>query len=79
MFSISGREFYAAAGEILDKAASLGLNSLEGYVLPSHARLLFRVLGDKVSIVSEGVMAGRRMQWVVIRVSSVEVVPGMER
>jgi len=77
MYSISGREFYAAAGEILDRAASLGLDTLEGYVLPSHVKLLTRVLGRRVSVAHDGMMAGRKMQWVVVRVVSDEILPGV--
>jgi hypothetical protein len=72
MFSINGKYFYDAfsqpglAKELMEK---VGVKTLEGYVVPSHARLMRIALRDActVEIKQRGEMAGHEMVWVVVR------------
>jgi len=72
MYGINGRRFYdALASKVMVEQImnTLGVTSLEGYVMPSHARLMRFVLRH-AAIVDEmhtGQMAGHEMVWVRVR------------
>jgi hypothetical protein len=72
MFSITGAEFYAAwqqPGLVRNLMDQIGVKTLEGYVVPSHARLMRMALRNVCSVESKstGEMAGKKMVWVVVR------------
>jgi hypothetical protein len=70
MYTINGKEFYAAAidggfDKVMDE---LHIKSLEGYVVPAHARLMQIAMRGKanVEITGSGEMHGSKMSWVRI-------------
>jgi len=71
MFTINGQRFYDALtkpGVLSSLFTSLGIVSLEGYVVPSHARLM-KFAARKVADVEEmhmGKMLGHDMIWVKV-------------
>lgn len=70
MYTINGRDFYAALQTALPAImAEADVSSLEGYVVPSHTRLMTRELRKVVDVRvdGKGEMAGREMDWVVVR------------
>lgn len=70
MFAISGRGFYDALQTDLPGIMSaLEVDSLEGYVVPGHSRLMTRALRKvgKVQTVGHGRMNDHAMDWVVVR------------
>ena len=44
LWSINGKQFWQRADEIAEKVLALGVELLEGYVRPSHARLAVAVM-----------------------------------
>lgn len=72
MHTINGNRFYELMAELGgDVLERLGVETLEGYVTPAHARLM-RIALKRVATVSvahRGRMAGHDMVWVVIRPS----------
>lgn len=75
MYTINGSRFYDAIADeqrLSSLMERLGVMSLEGYVTPSHARLMKFAL-RRVANVTErhtGMMAGHAMVWVVVEVKS---------
>jgi len=75
MFTINGPRFYdamAAPGALSNLLTRLGIVALEGYVTPSHARLM-RFALRRVATVEDlhpGAMAGHEMVWVRVRVKA---------
>ena len=70
MFAISGRGFYdALQTDLPGIMAALEVDSLEGYVVPGHSRLMTRALRKvgKVQAVGHGRMNDHAMDWVVVR------------
>ena len=72
MFSITGKGFYEAfaePGSVRSLMEQAEVNTLEGYVVPSHARLMRAALRKSatVELRQTGKMAGREMVWVVVR------------
>lgn len=69
MFSIIGPGFYnvmsTSLGEVLDDAEC---DSLEGYVVAGHTRLMARQLRSvgRVEVTGQGVMNGHAMNWVIV-------------
>lgn len=70
MYGINGRKFYELmAVHGAQVMAQLRVKSLEGYITPSHARLM-RIALRRVADVTEaheGMMAGHHMVWIVIK------------
>lgn len=70
MFAISGRGFYdALQTDLPAMMAELELESLEGYVVPGHSRLMTRALRrvGRVETTGHGRMNDHAMDWVVVR------------
>lgn len=70
MYGINGRGFYEVMSHDLATVfAQLGADSLEGYVVASHAKLMARALRavGKVEITGSGRMNSHDMHWVVVR------------
>ncbi len=70
MFAISGRGFYdALQTDLPGIMAALEVDSLEGYVVPGHNRLMTRALRKvgKVETTGHGRMNDYAMDWVVVR------------
>lgn len=69
VYSINGTEFYANAGEIIERLKQKGVVSLEGYAGLPHARLMGIALKGiaKVEIQPSGDMDGHELAWVVVR------------
>lgn len=70
MFAINGRGFYdALQTDLPAMMAALEVESLEGYVVPGHSRLMTRALRrvGKVETTGHGTMNDHAMDWVVVR------------
>lgn len=70
MFAINGRGFYdALQTDLPAMMAELEVESLEGYVVPGHSRLMTRALRrvGRVETTGHGRMNDRAMDWVVVR------------
>ena len=70
MFAISGRGFYDALQTDLPAImAALEVDSLQGYVVPGHSRLMTRALRKvgRVETTGHGRMNDHAMDWVVVR------------
>lgn len=70
MFAMNGRRLYEAVQKDLPAIlAGLEVESLEGYVVPGHNRLMTRALRrvGKVETTGHGRMNDHAMDWVVVR------------
>jgi len=70
MFAINGRGFYdALQTDLPAMMAELEVESLEGYVVPGHSRLMTRALRKvgRVETIGHGRMNDHAMDWVVVR------------
>lgn len=70
MFAINGRGFYdALQTDLPAMMAELEVESLEGYVVPGHSRLMTRALRrvGRVETTGHGRMNDHAMDWVVVR------------
>lgn len=70
MFAINGRGFYdALQTDLPAMMAALEVESLEGYVVPGHSRLMTRALRKvgRVETTGHGRMNDHAMDWVVVR------------
>ena len=70
VFALNGSQFYDALQTDLPAImAEAEVDSLEGYVVPGHSRLMTRALRKvgKVQTVGHGRMNNHAMDWVVVR------------
>lgn len=77
MFAIIGPRFYDALANrerLTALMGRLGVRTLEGYVVPGHARLMKFMLRRiaTVDILHTGEMAGHAMSWVRVRLEASE-------